>query len=116
MGWMHRESFFLPRYDSQENLIAKGPALAAAAGISCINRRLVHAPNGYGRESFDFVGYFEFAEEHAPVFRAIMEALRDVKQNPEWAYVREGPEWWGRRVSRAAANFEPSSARAIALS
>ncbi len=107
MDWMHRESFFLPRYDPRENLIAKGHALAAAAGIPCINRRLVHAPGGYGREdSFDFVGYFEFAEEHAPTFRAVMAALRDVKQNPEWAYVREGPEWWGRRVRQAAALWE----------
>jgi UDP:flavonoid glycosyltransferase YjiC (YdhE family) len=33
MDWMHRESFFLPRYDAQERLVAKGHALAAAAGI-----------------------------------------------------------------------------------
>ena len=103
MDWMHRESFFLPRYDPRESLVAKGHALAAAAGIPCINRRLVHAPGGYGREDdFDFVGYFEFAEEHTPTFRAVLAALRDVKQNPEWAYVREGPEWWGRRVRQAA--------------
>jgi hypothetical protein len=30
-----------------------------------------------------------------------MESLRDRKQNPEWEYVREGPEWWGQRVGRA---------------
>jgi hypothetical protein len=22
-------------------------------------------------------------------------------QNPEWKYVLEGPEWWGRRVNTA---------------
>ena len=61
----------------------------------------------YGREgSYDFVPYFEFAEEHAPIFRAVMAALRDTAQNPEWAYVREGPEWWGRRVRYAAALWE----------
>jgi hypothetical protein len=104
MDWMHRESFFLPRYDARETLIAKGHALAAEAGIPCIVRRLVHAPDGYGREgSYDFIGYFEFADEHAATFRAVMAALRDVAQNPEWAYVREGPEWWGRRVRGAAA-------------
>ena len=103
MDWMHRESFFLPRYDAQERLTAKGHALAAAAGIPCITRRLVHAPDGYGREgAYDFVGYFEFAEADAPVFRAVMAALRDLSQNPEWAYVREGPEWWGRRVAEVA--------------
>jgi len=103
MDWMHRESFFLPRYDAQERLIAKGHAQAAAAGIPCITRRLVHAPQRYRQAgSYDFVGYFEFAEADAPIFRAVMEALRDLAQNPEWAYVREGPEWWGRRVAGAA--------------
>ncbi len=100
MDWMHRESFFLPRYDGSENMAVKGHALAADAGISCITRRLVHAPDGYGKEgSYDFVGYFEFAEADAETFSAVMAALRDVEQNPEWAYVSEGPEWWGRRVA-----------------
>jgi hypothetical protein len=107
MDWMHRESFFLPRYDAQERLVAKGHALAAAGGIPYIVRRNVHAPERYGDEgSYDFVPYFEFAEEHAPIFRSVMAALRDTTQNPEWAYVREGPEWWGRRVRYAAALWE----------
>jgi hypothetical protein len=103
MPWMRRESFFLPRYDDQGNVLAPGHALVAEAGIPCINRRLYHAPDGYGRQdSYDFVGYFEFAEADAPTFRAVMAGLRDLARNPEWAYVREGPEWWGRRVGRAA--------------
>jgi hypothetical protein len=107
MDWMQRESFFLPRYDTQARLLAKGHALAAAAGIPYIVRRNVHAPEHYGRAgNYDFVPYFEFAEEHAPIFRAVMAALRDTDQNPEWAYVREGPEWWGRRVGYAAALWE----------
>lgn len=107
MDWMRRESFFLPRYDSKGAVIARGHALAAEPGITHIVRRLVHAAGGYGRKDcYDFIGYFEFAEEHAPVFRAVMSALRDIEQNPEWAYVREGPEWWGRRVGRAAELWE----------
>jgi hypothetical protein len=107
MDWMRRESFFLPRYDDQGKVRAKGHALAAEAGIPCINRRLYHAPDGYGRQdNYDFVGYFEFAEADASVFQAVMAGLRDVTQNPEWAYVREGPEWWGRRVKGAAALWE----------
>ena len=103
MDWMHRESFFLPRYDAQENMVVKGHALAADAGIACITRRLVHAPDGYGAEgSYDFVGYFEFAEADAGTFNAVMAALRDTAQNPEWAYISEGPEWWGRRVGEPA--------------
>ena len=103
MDWMRRESLFLPRYDSKGWVMARGHALAAEQGIPHIVRRLVHAAGSYGRkDNYDFIGYFEFAEEKAPVFRAVMAALRDVAQNPEWAYVREGPEWWGRRVSQAA--------------
>ncbi len=103
MDWMHRESFFLPRYDAKENMVVKGHALAADEGISCITRRLVHASEGYGTEgSYDFVGYFEFAEADASTFCAVMDALRDVDQNPEWAYISEGPEWWGRRVGQPA--------------
>lgn len=104
MDWMRREGFFLPRYDERGTLTAKGHALVTEAGIPCINRRLYHASDGYGRQgSYDFVGYFEFAEADAPTFRAIMAGLRNIAQNPEWAYVREGPEWWGRRVPHASA-------------
>ncbi len=103
MDWMHRESFFLPRYDAKENMIVKGHALAADAGITCITRRLVHVPEGYGKEGcYDFVGYFEFAEADASTFSAVMAALRDAEQNPEWAYISEGPEWWGRRMGEPA--------------
>lgn len=101
MDWMRRESFFLPRYDQGGNVMVKGHTLAAAAGIPCIARRLYHHPEGYGLDSgYDFIGYFEFAADDVPIFRAVMEGLRDCIQNPEWNYVREGPEWWGRRVGR----------------
>ena len=107
MDFLHRESFFLPRYDEDENMVVKGHALASAAGVPNINRRLVHAPEGYGLdENYDFVGYFEFAEADAPVFRQVMAALRDTEQNPEWKYVLEGPEWWGRRIGNAQAFLE----------
>ena len=63
MDFLHRESFFLPRYAENEEMVAKGHALASAAGVPGINRRLVHAPEGYGLEgNYDFVGYFEFAD------------------------------------------------------
>ncbi len=107
MDWMRRESYFLPRYDAQDNMVAKGHALASAGGVPYIVRRNVHAPGGYGRQdSYDFTPYFEFAEAHADIFRSVMAALRDVEQNPEWRYVQEGPEWWGRRVPYAAALWE----------
>ena len=48
------------------------------------------------------MGYFEFAEADASTFSSVMAALRDKEQNPEWAYICEGPEWWGRRVGEPA--------------
>ena len=44
-------------------------------------------------------GYFECAEEHVPVYHQVCDALRDVRRNPEWQFVREGPTWHGRRVA-----------------
>lgn len=106
MDWMRRESFFLPRYGDDGKIVAIGHTLATADGIPCLVRRLYHHPDGYGLDSgYDFLGYFEFAEEHAPVFDAVMKRLRDRKQNPEWEFVREGPEWWGRRVGSSEELF-----------
>ena len=104
MPWMRRESLFLPRYNDRGEMIAKGHALAAEAGIPCINRRLYHAPDGYGQEDgYDFVGYFEFADADAPTFRAVMAGLRDVAQNPDGprcAKARSGGvDGWGVRRS-----------------
>ena len=103
MDWMRRESFFLPRYDDDGTVRAKGHALATADGIPHIVRRLYHHPLGYGLDAgYDFLGYFEFAPGHARIFDSIMAGLRDRAQNPEWNYVKEGPEWWGRRVDTPA--------------
>ncbi len=100
MDWMRRESLFLPRYDDAGRIVARGHALASAAGIARITRRLLHHAEGYGSgRGYDFVGYFEFAEADAATFEEVMAALRDRRDNPEWVYVREGPEWWGRRVA-----------------
>ena len=104
MDWMPGK-FLSPRYDTNESMVVKGHALAADAGIACITRRLVHSPEGYGAEDcYDFVGYFEFAESNEATFSAVMAALRDTEQNPEWKYISEGPEWWGRRVGRNPRN------------
>jgi len=107
-GWMERHTYFLPRYDDAGRMIAEGHALAAEAGIPCIMRRtykaLEHpAPDG----AYDFVTYFECADTDVPVFEAVCAALRDVGRNPEWAFVREGPTWHGRRVVDWPALFAP---------
>ena len=97
---LERHAYFYPHKDSTGSPV-KGHAQAAEAGIPKIFRRLYHNPDGYQRpDEFDFVTYFECTDESLPVFDQICRALRDETQNPEWKYVREGPEWRGTRVLR----------------
>jgi hypothetical protein len=97
--WMEQHTYFLPRYDDDGRMVAEGHALATEKGIACLLRRTYRsethpAPEG----SYDFVTYFECADVDVPVFHEVCAALRDVKRNPEWTFVREGPAWHGRRV------------------
>jgi hypothetical protein len=97
---LERHSYFYP-HENSKGATVKGHATAAEAGIRTIFRRLYHNPDGYQRDGeFDFVTYFECSDEHLPTFDKICRALRDERQNPEWKYVVEGPEWRGRRVFR----------------
>ena len=96
---LDRHAYFYPHTDSLSGTRVKGHARAAEAGISTIYRKLYYNPDGTGREGeFDFITYFECADEHLTTFDHICRALRDERQNPEWRYVVEGPEWRGRRV------------------
>lgn len=98
---LDRHAYFYPGALQNGGCPVKGHARAAEAGISTIHRRLFYNPEGSGRDGeFDFVTYFECADEHLPTFDGICRALRDERQNPEWRYVVEGPEWRGRRVLR----------------
>jgi hypothetical protein len=95
---LDRQTFFYPHADAMGSRV-NGHALAAEAGIQTIYRKLYYNPDGYGREDeWDFVTYFECADEHLATFDRICRSLRDVRQNPEWRYVTEGPEWRGKRV------------------
>jgi hypothetical protein len=95
---LDRQTYFYPHTDST-GVRVKGHALAAEPGISRIFRKLYYNPDGAGRSGeWDFVTYFECADEHLATFDQICAALRDVGQNPEWRFVTEGPEWRGRRV------------------
>ena len=97
---LERQTYFYPHGDASGAAV-KGHARAAEPGISTIYRKLYYNPDGHGRErEWDFVTYFECADEHLGTFDRICRALRDVSQNPEWQYVTEGPEWRGKRVMR----------------
>lgn len=96
---LDRHSYFYPHGDPSNGSHVKGHARAAEPGITTIYRRLFYNPDGPGRAGeFDFVTYFECADEHVATFDRICAALRDERQNPEWRYVVEGPEWRGKRV------------------
>jgi hypothetical protein len=103
--WRH--TYFLPRYDDAGRMINEGHALATEAGIACLLRRTYKSetqPPAPGQ--YDFLTYFECADEAVPVFHQVCAALRDVQRNPEWRFVREGPTWHGRRVPTWDALFD----------
>jgi len=63
---------------------------------SKVYRRLYHSrPLG---ESFDFLAYFEFDQAHEAEFKELARRLRDVKVNPEWAFVTDEFELWLTKV------------------
>ena len=103
--WMERHTYFLPRY-RENGMDAEGHTFAARAGIDHLMRRTYRSPvePAVGGE-YDFVSYFECADEGVPVFHETCDALRDVGRNPEWAYVSEGPTWQGVRVAGWAELF-----------
>jgi hypothetical protein len=93
--WMERHTYFLPTYDESGEMVSEGHALAAAAGIPCIMRRFYR---GTAARGYDFITYFECADEAVTVFHDVRAALQDERRNPEWKYVREGPAWHGKRI------------------
>lgn len=105
--WMERHTYFLPRYNDSGRRLSEGHALAAAAGIPSIMRRFYNnAADLTAPVAYDFITYFECADENVPRFHEVCAALRDTALNPEWEFVREGPTWQGRRVATWAELFE----------
>ncbi len=97
--WMERHTYFLPRYDADGRMVSEGHTLASAAGVPCLLRRTYkHLVEPAPSDGYDFVSYFECADADVPTFHAVCDSLRDVKRNPEWSFVREGPTWHGRRI------------------
>ena len=98
--WMERHTYILPRYDDEGRMVNQGHALAAEAGIACLLRRTYkHVTEPAPPGTYDFVTYFECADADVSTFHAVCAALRDVRKNPEWKFVREGPTWHGRRIA-----------------
>ncbi len=69
----------------------------AAIGMefaSKIYRKLYHSRYFENLPGYDFLTYFEFKEEDSDTFRALLNDLRDVEQNPEWKFVEMETEIW----------------------
>ena len=99
MSALDRHAYFYPHQAGADGHAIKGHARAAEPGIGTIYRRLFYNPDGTSRPGeFDFITYFECADEHVATFDRIRAALADERQNPEWRFVVEGPEWRGKRV------------------
>lgn len=109
--WMERHTYFLPRFDDSGRRVSEGHALAAAGGIASLMRRTYTSPTEPAPAgAYDFLTYFECADQDVPTFHEVCASLRDVARNPEWKYVREGPTWHGRRVATWAELFGPGTA------
>jgi hypothetical protein len=104
--WLERHTYFLPRYDDAGRMRSQGHVQAAAPGVADLMRRTYkHASEPAPEGGYDFINYFECADDAVATFHAVCAALRDVTKNPEWAFVREGPTWHGRRVATWAELF-----------
>ncbi|HEX6325263.1 MAG TPA: hypothetical protein VFZ72_01730 [Jiangellaceae bacterium] len=103
-SWMERHTYLLPRYDERGQLVAEGHVLSAAAGIDHLLRRTYRQRSGAAElGQYDFLTYFECTDDGVSHLHATLDALRDTRRNPEWAFVREGPLWQGRRHLSAEA-------------
>ena len=99
MPSMERHQFFYPHHDRASGQCVPGHGIVGREAAPHICRRVFHNPHGPNRPGeWDFVTYFECADEHLALFDETLEALRDPRKNPEWRYVEEGPLWRGRRV------------------
>ncbi|HEU4732120.1 MAG TPA: hypothetical protein VFT22_29700 [Kofleriaceae bacterium] len=98
--WLERHTYLLPRYDAAGRMVSQGHALASAAGVASLMRRTYkHVEEPAPPGAYDFLTYFECTDADVSVFHEVCAALRDEARNPEWAFVREGPTWHGRRVA-----------------
>lgn len=107
MDMLRRQHFFYPRYDAAAEVGERRHFHLGAEHMKLFFRRLYHSMVGYQRENaFDFMAGFEMAENRHDTFMALLSALRDTAQNPEWGYVHEGTLYFGRRVESATALLE----------
>ncbi len=62
--------------------------------VQHIFRKLYHCRYLESANGFDFITYFEFQVEHTDEFLHLLQSLRNLNVNPEWAYVESEIEIW----------------------
>lgn len=98
---MERHQYFYPHHDHRSGRDVAGHAELGRAAAPRVFRRLFYNPDGEGRDrEWDFIAYFECADEDLALFDETLAAMRDVDRNPEWRFVEEGPIWRGKRQLR----------------
>lgn len=101
MPAMERHHYFYPHHDRQTGCDVRGHAELGRAAAGRIHRRVFYNPDGEGRQDeWDFIAYFECADEDLGLFDDTLGAMRDTARNPEWRFVEEGPLWKGKRTLR----------------
>jgi len=83
-----REVFFRPTSSHH------GHTATGARYVDRVFRKLYHSRHLPYASDYDFLTYFEFRDTDAPLFRMLLKELRNVKVNPEWAYVEHEYEIW----------------------
>ncbi len=82
----------------QKSADGEGHTAIGLPYVSHIFRRLYHCRYLESAGAFDFITYFEFQAEHTEEFLHLLQSLRDVNENPEWAYVDAEAEIWARKI------------------
>ena len=101
MPEMERHQYFYPQRNHATGGCVPGHAELGRKAAGQIYRRLYYNPDGEGRPGeWDFVAYFECADDDLGLFDETLDAMRDTSKNPEWNFVEEGPLWRGRRTLR----------------
>ncbi len=66
--------------------------------VDRVFRKLYHSRSFSASLSYDFLTYFEFKDTDKQDFRALLAELRDLRNNPEWAYVTFEFEIWMTKI------------------
>jgi hypothetical protein len=92
------EAWWQLALDERDTLFRGASSRAGHVALGIPSARTLVRKLYHGRPlpgaGWDFVTYFEFSPERRGEFEALLAALRDPEQNPEWNYVERETEIW----------------------